>query len=133
MRYLAASRKRILEGSHVECELDFARFVSQCGITDLMNEHPLNNSKLIGLLDYDGNTLWNEADRVRLLAGQYYEGKTSKTEGTAQGVPRSELEKLNHKLDLIAGELARQDRIRTQGADTQVIAHRDGNILTLNF
>jgi hypothetical protein len=112
MAYLAVSEKRVLEGSHVQCELDFARFIMSSGIADLMRDNPPENARLKDLFPFDGDKLYDSADKLRLLCGQYYEGKTSASPGTAKGVPRSELEAINRKLDLLAGHLAKLESVK---------------------
>jgi hypothetical protein len=113
MRDLDASEKRVLEGSHVECELDFAGFILNSGIVSLLRDTPivgesdLHTERLRKLFHYDGYALWAKADKLRLLCGQYFEGRTKDSLGTAAGVPRSELEAINHKLDVMAAGLSK--------------------------
>ena len=106
MRDLKVLESRVRQGSGVEFAAEFAAFVMNSGICALMNDNPELNITLRKAFPYNGVELFRVANDLRLECGQYYQGRTSKAEGTAKGVKQSELEAINHKLDLLAGQLA---------------------------
>lgn len=104
-RCLAAMELRVLEGKDVGASLDFARFLTGSGICSLLRDNPEPNERLRELQPYDGNELFDAAERLRLLCCQYYAGRTSKSEGTPKNLPGSVLEHIVFELQSIKSQL----------------------------
>lgn len=118
MSDLAVWRGRVREGVDVDNACDFARFVCQSGICELMtaNPHEGNNLRhtesLRELFPYDGSKLWDEARALELACCEYWSGRTKDSPGTASGPNKSDLEAIAAKQDAI---LARLDALEGKG------------------
>jgi len=112
MRQVEIFRRRVREGVLVEDCQTFARFIQLSGICTLMEqqppegENPRHTQRLRELFPYDGKKLWEEARALEMDCCEYWRGRTRDAEGTAAGATKSDLEAIDHKLDLIAGRLA---------------------------
>jgi hypothetical protein len=118
MRRLEFYRMRVRQGVSVEDAQDFADYITQSGICDLMRsqppqgDNPRHTERLQALFLYDGNRLYEEAKTLRQECCEYWVGRTRDAEGTARGASKSDLENINHKLALIAGRLAALETVK---------------------
>ena len=118
MRRLEFLQRRVREGVLVEDAQDFARYVTQSGICDLMTEqpqkgeNPKHTESLKDLFPYDGQQLYNQARMLELACCEYWAGHTKDAPGTAIGANKSDLEGINHMLGLIAGRLAALEAVK---------------------
>jgi len=88
--------KLVLEGKHLEAVHEFTRYVLAARIPHLLRRYPAE-----GTLKVDGAFLdWRVRELQRDVQAQYVTGK-------APGLPASELTTIDHKLNLIAGQLAK--------------------------
>ena len=102
---------RVRQGFGVDDASSFAGYVMYSGVCNIMRDNPECDKVLRDLLPYDGDVLWEAAERLRAACCQYYEGRTRDAKGTASGARKSDLEEIDHKLNLIAGRLAQVERI----------------------
>jgi hypothetical protein len=112
MGWLRTYRKRVRQGHQVDDANDFARYVMNSGLVEIMKENPELNITLKGLFPYDGKQLWDEAYSLYRDCCEYYQGRTRNSEGTAKGARKSDLEEIDQKLNLIAGRLAQLESVK---------------------
>lgn len=106
MRYMVEFEKCVIEGVRVDEAHNFALFMCNSGVCEILSDNPETNANLAVWQPYDGKELWRRAEQLRLLCCEYYSRKTSKSPGTARGVPASELTKLNEKVDVLVSVVA---------------------------
>jgi len=86
----------VREGKHIEFAHGFTTYVLNARIPHLLRRYPAT-----GTLKVDGAFLdWRVRELKQEVQRQYVSKK-------APGVPQSELELVNHKLNIIAGQLAK--------------------------
>jgi hypothetical protein len=111
--------KRVREGKEVEEASDFARWVQWSGLVKLFESFPQGEPfavsaaeilRLVGEVLFDCEMWWKKNPRGPWVA-------------------KSELEAVNHKLDLIAGQLAFQHSILAPPVETAGVAVRWVRIL----
>lgn len=118
MRQLDFFRRRVREGVLVEDCQDFARYVCQSGLCGLMEASPpvgenaRHTERLRELFPYDGQALYREARLLEAECCEYWRGRTRDSSGTASGVSKSDLEELNHNVQLIAARLASLESVK---------------------
>jgi len=87
--------RRVREGKSLEAALDFAQFVIWSGLPKLMEAHSQPDP-----LKVDGAFLRYRANELQEIVRSNFKGEPVPV------VNLTELEKINHKLDLIAGRVA---------------------------
>jgi hypothetical protein len=100
MDYLDTYERSVQEGCDLHNASDFARFIMNCGISDIMVDNPAPTARLRDLFPYDGKKLFARAH------GVFHDSCWAFKEGKGSGIPASVLKRLDHKLDLIAGRLS---------------------------
>jgi hypothetical protein len=92
---------RVRQGFQVDDANDFARYVMSGGMTRLMIDSPQRNERLAKYFPYDGRKLYEAANRLRMDCCAYFAGRTRDGEGTSLGPDKSDLERIEAKLDAI--------------------------------
>jgi hypothetical protein len=119
-------RKRVLQGHHVNEANDFARYVLNCGMTEIMEKAPKECERLQKLFPYDGKHLWQEANLLRLECGEYFSGRTRDAEGTAKGGHKSDLENIDKKLASVLRAVSRSKKRRSSA-----VPQKPANVIPL--
>jgi len=98
---------RVKEGRDLDSAVEFARFLLNSGIWPILQEHDNN-----GFLKVDSAFLrWKAEELQRAVCEIYAKGQNLSPK------QNSSLEEINHKLDLIAGRLARVPIVETAGSE----------------
>jgi len=96
MTHLESWENLAREGKDLMPALDFTRYVLWSGIVKLLKAYPAE-----GTLKVDGAFLeWKAKEVAEMIQAQFKGGKPP-------GATSTDLASINHKLDLIAGRLAR--------------------------
>lgn len=83
------------------------------GILDLMGENQEASPQLQKLFPYSANELRQVVNLLYTECCEYWQGKTRDSEGTAKGANKSDLDAISHKLDMLAGAVAKLQPVRT--------------------
>ena len=111
-RRLEQFQRRVREGVGVEEAQDFARWVRNSGIGDLMAKYPPQSEALRRVFDYDGPGLVRMARELETACCQYYVGRTKDSEGTASGANKSDLEAIDRKLAVLVVAVDNLQRVK---------------------
>ncbi len=117
VRQLELHQRNVREGVLVEEACDFARYLTNSGICDLMRAHPHkgenlhHTAALQDLFPYDGQSLYDQARALEMACCEYWQGATKDAPGTATGANKSDLAAIHHNLELIAGRLAKLESV----------------------
>lgn len=118
MRQVEFHGMRVRQGFQVEEAQEFARYVRNSNMCELMRQNPCqgenqrHTQRLLELFPYDGDKLYEAARQLELECCEYWSKRTRDADGTATGARKSDLEDISHKLDLIAGRLAAVESMR---------------------
>lgn len=101
IQQLSVLRERAAEGKELPAANDFARYVLNSGILDILQ--PFDQADSTGAIKIDSAFLrWTAEDLRRVVCESF------KRSGAAPGFDVSTLENINRKLDIIAAEIARR-------------------------
>jgi hypothetical protein len=112
-RQVEYHRRRVRQGVQVEEAQAFARYLTMSGILDLMGENQEASPQLQKLFPYSANELRQVVNLLYTECCEYWQGKTRDSEGTAKGANKSDLDAISHKLDMLAGAVAKLQPVRT--------------------
>lgn len=120
MNRLSSLQNRVNEGKDLEFALEFCRYIFWSGIIELLEYHASTQSGL----EVSGANL-----RTRVKQLQEDVQRRFVKSNTSPKVELSELEKINHKLDLIAGRISQLSPPKIETLETGVTSSPDLRVI----
>ena len=115
MRRLEMLQRRVRQGFNVDDASDFASYVLNSNMIDLMKQ-PETNPRWARVFPHDADQLSKAAQVLRDACCAYYGGKTFKADGTPVGASKSDLEKIDDKLAFVLTKLAQVESRQSTGS-----------------